>query len=162
LQQQKSTHHGPTNTMNDSSRALIGGAYASFAVAAGHLLAVLAGPAAYDFLEAPQLGRMEAAGSWVPDLITIPLAAVFALFGWYALSLAGRVRPLPLARPGVISIGSVYTLRGLVVVAELTMLARGVTLPFRFAGFSLISLAIGCAYLAGGIAARPVLGSAPR
>lgn len=140
--------------MNASRRALLVGAYGSFAVSLAHVAAIFAGPAAYTFMGAPQLGRAEAAGSWTPDLITVPLAALFALWGWYALSLAGRARRLPLARPAVLAIGGIYTLRGLVVFAEAAMLASGAALPPRNLVFSLISLSIGVAYLAGGVPRR--------
>lgn len=41
-------------------------------------------------------------------------AIIFIVFGLYALSGAGRIRPLPFLRWGLLGIGSVYLIRGLV------------------------------------------------
>ncbi len=43
-------------------------------------------------------------------------ALILALFGLYALSGAGTIRPLPLLRLGLIGIGSLYLLRGLFII----------------------------------------------
>jgi putative oxidoreductase len=123
----------------------------SFAVALVHLGAIFAGPAAYHYLGAPQLGVQEAAGSLWPDLLTLGLVAVFAGFGACALraALGTPERWLTLA---LLAIGSIYTLRGLVVLPEAFLLARGdARFPPRHAVFSLVSLLGGLAHLVGAL-----------
>lgn len=52
-------------------------------------------------------------------------------FGVYALSGAGVVRPLPLVKLGLVMIGSIYALRGLVVIRDILRLVRGDGYPLR-------------------------------
>jgi hypothetical protein len=91
----------------------------------------------------------------VPLLYVTGLAAVviFGIFGLYALSGAGYIRPLPLLRVGLLVIGCIYTLRGLVVISIL-LIAMGYlpsSDPVPPAGLasSVISLLIGLLYLLG-------------
>lgn len=136
--------------MPTRSRWLVLGAGLSFAVALLHLGIIFAGPDAYTYFGAGELGPLEAAGSRVPDAITAGLVAVFAVFGCYALAGAGLVRRLPLLAFALRAIGAVYSLRGLVLFPELVALARGTAaFPPRYAVFSLVSLLTGAAYLAG-------------
>ena len=124
-------------------------AAASFAIAILHLAIIFLGPEAYTWFGAPDLGALEAQGSRTPDLLTLVLVAVFALFGLYALSGAGVIRRLPLLAVGLIAIGTIFTLRGLGVIPDLLQLARGAAVPARQIVFSLVSLAIGLFYLMG-------------
>ncbi|HLM67366.1 MAG TPA: hypothetical protein VK358_07560 [Longimicrobium sp.] len=133
--------------MNASSRWLTIAAALCFGIALLHAAAIFMGPDAYAYLGAPELGRAEAAGSAVPDLITAVLVVVFGAFGAYALSGAGRVRRLPLLRVGLAAIGAVFTLRGLAVFVEVAQLGSGG--PPRMVVFSLVSLITGVAFLAG-------------
>ncbi|HEX9944454.1 MAG TPA: hypothetical protein VGG03_20785 [Thermoanaerobaculia bacterium] len=121
----------------------------SFAIALLHLVIIFLGPEAYTYFGAAELGALEAQGSRMPDLLTLVLVAVFTVFGLYALSGASVIRRLPLLRTGLIAIGSIYTLRGLVVIPDLIRLVQGAGYPIRQAVFSAVSLAIGLAYLFG-------------
>ena len=121
----------------------------SFAIALLHLAIIFMGPQAYTYFGAADLGALEAQGSRIPDLVTLVLVAVFAVFGLYALSGAGVIRRLPLLATGLVVIGSIYTLRGLVVVPDLIRLVQGAGYPLRQTVFSTTSLAIGLAYLLG-------------
>ncbi len=124
-------------------------AAASFAIALLHLAIIFLGPEAYTWFGAPDLGALEAQGSRTPDLLTLVLVAVFAIFGLYALSGAGAFRRLLLLAVGLIAIGTIYTLRGLGVIPDLLQLARGAAVPTRQVVFSLVSLGIGLLYLIG-------------
>lgn len=124
-------------------------ATASFAIAILHLAIIFLGPEAYAWFGAPDLAALEAKGSRTPDLLTLVLVAVFAVFGLYALSGAGAFRRLPLLAVGLIAIGTIYTLRGLGVITDLLQLARGDAVPARQIVFSLVSLGIGLLYLIG-------------
>jgi hypothetical protein len=146
--------------MNASSRWLTIAAALCFAIALLHAAAIFLGPGAYAYLGAPELGRAEAAGSAVPDLMTAVLVVVFGAFGAYALSGAGRVRRLPLLRVGLAAIGAVFTLRGLAVFVEIAQLGAGG--PPRMIVFSLVSLITGVAFLAGTLPRWRALNTAPR
>jgi hypothetical protein len=80
-------------------------------------------------------------------------AVVFAVFGLYALSGAGIIRPLPLLRLGLLGIGGVYTLRGLLVIPELLImggiLQSSEAIPPQGLASSLVSLFISVLYLTG-------------
>lgn len=146
--------------MNASSRWLTIAAALSFGIALLHAAAIFMGPDAYAYLGAPELGRAEAAGSAVPDLMTAVLVVVFGAFGAYALSGAGRVRRLPLLRVGLAAIGAVFTLRGLAVFMEVAQLGAGGA-P-RMVVFSLVSLITGVAFLAGTLPRWRALNADPR
>jgi hypothetical protein len=89
------------------------------------------------------------AGSPLPALLTLIAASVFTVFGFYALSGAGRAQRLPQLRIILIGISGVYLLRGLVVVPELLLYLNTSEIPLRALGFSLISLTIGIVYTIG-------------
>ncbi len=146
--------------MNASSRWLTIAAALCFGIALLHAAIIFMGPNAYAYFGAPELGRAEAAGSAVPDLMTAVLVVVFGAFGVYALSGAGRVRRLPLLRVGLILIGAVFTLRGLAVFVEVTQLASGGA-P-RMVVFSLVSLITGVAFLVGTLPRWRALNGDPR
>jgi hypothetical protein len=148
--------------MNASSRWLTVAAVLCFVISLLHGAMIFMGPDAYAYFGAPQLGRAEAAGSPVPDLMTAGLVLIFGAFGAYALSGAGRVRRLPLLRVGLAAIGAVFTLRGLFLFVELAGLATGAPIPPRMAVFSLVSLITGIAFLAGTLPRWRALNAEPR
>lgn len=78
-------------------------------------------------------------------------AVIFGIFGLYALSAAGDLRPLPLLRMGLLVIGGVYTLRGLLVIPQLLYVAgvlqSAETIFARAVLSSLVSLVVGVLYL---------------
>lgn len=135
--------------MHTSSRWLTLAAALCFGIALLHGAMIFMGPYAYAYFGAPQLGRAEAAGFAYPDQMAAGLVLIFAAFGAYALSGAGRVRRLPLLRVGLVLIGAVFTLRGLALFVELGQIASGAGIAPRMAVFSLVSLITGVAFLAG-------------
>jgi hypothetical protein len=127
---------------------LLGGG-ASFAIVLLHLGLALR-PQWYGYFGAGELGQLYEEGSRFTVLVTLGLALMFALWGFYALSGAGVMGPLPLLRAGLIGIGAIYVLRSLLLPSELfRALLRGA--PWRFVVFSTGSLAAGLLYLAGGL-----------
>lgn len=125
------------------------GAGLNFAIAVIHIGIIVVGAPAYLYFGAADLAVLATAGSAVPPLLMLVLIVLFIGFGLYALSGAGRIRPLPLVALGLISIGGIYTLRGLIVVLDILRLIRGAGYPFRQTVFSAIALAIGLIYLIG-------------
>lgn len=136
------------------SLLLLGGAI-STAIALLHGIIIFVGAPAYRYFGAgEEMARMAEGGSIFPAALTAFIALVFGVFAAYAFSGAKVIRRLPLLRTGLLTIGSIYLLRGLLVVAQVAQLARsGHSLVHRAVVFSLVSLVTGIVYLAGTIAA---------
>ncbi len=90
-------------------------------------------------------------------LASFSATALFAIWGLYGLSGAGRIRRLPLLRTGLLAIGGIYTLRGLLLFPVL-LLAVGlvpadgpVSPQMLFASLlaSSVALSTGILYLVG-------------
>jgi hypothetical protein len=129
---------------------LVAAAAASFAVAALHVAITFSGPAGYEYFGAPaNLVAAARRGSAVPALITMIIALVFAGFGLYALSGAGRAPKLPALRVLLVGISGIYILRGLVVVPEFLLYSFERTLPVRLMVFSVTALVIGLLHAVG-------------
>lgn len=60
----------------------------------------------------PEMQRWAEVNPVIPYLITVAVAVVFFVFGLYAFSAAGVIKPLPLLKPLVIIITALYMLRG--------------------------------------------------
>jgi hypothetical protein len=127
---------------------LLAAAVASFALVVLHFAIIVAGAPAYAyFLAGEQMVALARERSLVPTVITGGVAAVFAVFGVYALAGAGFLH-LPAARILVAAVGCIYTLRGLLIVPEAVMV-RFLDRPVRALFFSAIALAIGVVHLVG-------------
>ncbi len=135
--------------MTDGKFALTLGAVGNFIIAVVHLAIIVIGAPAYLYFGRVDLAQLAANGSVFPALVTFALALVFVSFGLYALSGAGFIQRLPLLKLGLVFIGSVYVLRGLIVVLDLLRLVRGAGYPFRETVFSAVALIIGLTYLYG-------------
>jgi hypothetical protein len=135
--------------------ALLLAAGGSLGVAALHVAIPLIGTEAYRFFGAPNMAEIVEAGVALrAALITFSLAAIFAVWGLYALSGAGVLRRLPLLRLGLLVIGGIYTLRGLLLIQEIIASIQGkMREPQYFMWFSVVSLVIGIFYLTGTIRA---------
>ena len=142
--------------------SLLVAAAGSLAIALLHLAIWMSGsPAWYAWFGARGLGELAARGSIVPTLFTLPIAALFAVFGAYALSAAGFIRRLPLLKTVLVLLALIYTLRGLVLILDLFALVTVLNYPPRAAVFSGVSLSIGLAYSIGTIRAWPRLRKTP-
>lgn len=142
----------------NGKRTLEAAGWLSAAVAVLHVVIVFVGPAAYRYFGAGEdMARQAEAGSFVPAALTLFLVALFAVFALYAFSGAGGLRRLPLLRTGLITIGLIYTLRGLALIPELIQYLRPPedVLP-RELVFSLVSLVTGLLYLLGTFERGPV------
>lgn len=128
---------------------LVIGAVANFVLALLHLAIIAIGPAAYIYFGAADLGELAAQGSPLPAIVTFVLAIIFCVFGFYALSGAGLAPRLPLLTLGLIGIGSIYTLRGLILILDLIRSIQGADYPFRQTVFSGTALVIGVSILTG-------------
>jgi hypothetical protein len=131
------------------SRLFLAGAAASFAIAALHLVIIVVGAPGYRYFGAPQLATLAEQGSARPALLTLLLAAVFAVWGLYGLSGAGRIRRLPLLRTILVAVAAIYLLRGLLLVPEIVGFVLGPVHYVRGMVFSFVSLCAGLAHLCG-------------
>lgn len=115
-----------------------------------HVVIIFSGPGAYVYFGAGQdMADGDAAGSWVPDLLTFGIALVFFVFAAYAFSAAGVLRALPAAKWVLICIASLFLVRGSVVVVELMGYLNEAVIPFRNLVFSTFSLVTGIFYARG-------------
>jgi hypothetical protein len=140
--------------------ALFLGGLMVLGVAVLHVAMIFVGAPAYRYFGAGgRMAQMAAAGSPVPALITLAAVVVFVAVGLYGLSGAGRLRRLPLLRTGLVAIGTVFTLPGIALVAELSVFVHAAHAPpVRFLVFSAVSLAIGLFYLVGTVVTWQALG----
>jgi len=71
-----------------------------------------------------------------------------ACSGLYALSGAGKIRPLPLLRAVLSVVTAIYLMRGLLIISE-TVVSLRRPYPFRLLLFSATALCVGLAHLVG-------------
>ena len=120
-----------------------------FLPAVGHLPRLFRLDAAFRLYRIePLMDRPAACWPPIPWLITLGAAGCLAICGLYALSAAGTLRPLPLLRPAVYAIGSLFVLRALGGAAA--FIRNGALTPAELAA-TVIAGTIGTLYLAGGI-----------
>ncbi len=96
------------------NRPLVIAAALSFAAAFLHLGCIIFGAPWYRALGAGErMAQLADADPWYPPTITVLIASVLALWGFYALSGAGVIRRLPLWRVVLAAITGIYLLRGI-------------------------------------------------
>jgi len=150
--------------MRMKNQWLILGGILSFAVALLHVVIIFIGAPAYRYFGAGEdMATAAESGSAFPALLTLFLAGIFAIWGFYGLSGAEVIRRLPLLKIALILIGAVYTLRGVAVFQQLFQIATSsAEVAPREIVFSLISLVIGSTYLIGTISNWSNLGASNR
>ncbi len=123
---------------------------ASTIAAAVHLLIVWGGPSWYRLFGAGEdMANAAAAGSPMPTLVTMGIAAVLATWAAYAFSGAGLLPRLPLLRLGLKLIAAIYLLRGVAVLPALVLLPASE--HWFWIWTSAISFGFGFCYLLGGM-----------
>ncbi len=129
------------------NKSLLFGGVSSFLVAALHLAMIVGGPSWYRFFGAgEQMATLAEEGSWTPALVTLAITIIFTVWGLYAFSATGIVRPLPWLKFALLAIASIYILRGLALFPWLIQADR--VDPF-LVWTSLISLGIGIVHSLG-------------
>lgn len=113
-----------------------------------HVGIVIGGAQWYRFFGAGEpMALAAAAGRVYPAIVTLGIAAVLALWSAYAFSGAGVIGPLPLLRLALITITSIYLVRGLAIV-PLLVFARSRSTPF-LVWSSLVCTVFGAVHLLG-------------
>ena len=122
----------------------------NFILSLGHLASLIR---ARQVFEAGGVGKEMAELSQIhpslPYLLTVMVAIVLFVFGLYAFSADGRIRKLPLLKPVIFGIASLFILRTFMGIAEM-IFRGGVHIPLELC-YSSGSLAIGLLYLLGGL-----------
>lgn len=138
------------------NRLLVVGAALSAIASLLHVAIVFGGPDGYRFFGAGErFAQLDAAGSPVPDLVSLGIAAVIGLWAAYALSGAGVIRRLPLLRTALVTITTIYLVRGL---ALLPLLLDDDVVPTAFDIWSsAICFGYGLVHLVGLVQAWPRL-----
>lgn len=129
----------------------------NLAAALAHLACIVGGAAWYRFFGAGErMARLVERNSVKPTLITLSVAAMLAVWSAFAFSGAGVIGRLPLLRPALLAITSIYLLRAL----ALPILFK--IMPDRSARFlvwsSAIVLAFGAVHAIGVIRGWNALG----
>ena len=129
-------------------KLLVAGGLLSLLASLIHVGVIIGGPDWYRFFGAGEdMANMAEKGYFYPTLITIGIALVLAIWGWFAFAGAGLVWKPPLLRTGLIVISSIYLARGLI------LLPMALLIPEKINNFaiwsSLIVLVYGLFYAAG-------------
>lgn len=102
------------------NKYLLSGGTFSILVALLHIAIIFGGPDWYRFWGAgEQIATMEENGSLLPDILTFLLVILFLICGLYTYSGAGLIRRLTLLKTGLVTISSIYTIRGLLLVIDI-------------------------------------------
>ena len=137
-----------TDGLDAGRHWLIGAGVLSAVAAALHVACIFGGPDWYRFFGAGErMARAAQAGSAMPAIVTLGIAAVLAIWAAYAFSGAGLIWHLPLLRTGLVTISAIYLARGLVLI-PMAVLKPALITPF-WIWSSLIVLIYGLVYAVG-------------
>lgn len=130
--------------MQTARLALLTAGGGLFAGAAVHVVAMLSGPDLIAALGAPpEIVRSATDGSSLAPTVIYAIAFLLAVVGACAFSVAGRMRPIPLARPVLYAMAAILLLRAM----ALPLMLAAVPQARSQAGMFDVSTALLCAVL---------------
>jgi len=136
--------------LKDGKAWFLAGGSVSFLISLLHLVIIFIGTSAYNYFGAgEEMVSMSEKGMPIPAIVTAGIAAVFFLFGLYAFSAAGKVRPLPATKVLLTIITIIYLFRGLAFVFELVIVVFRNDFPAHHLAFSFVALVAGLIHLTG-------------
>ncbi len=137
--------------MYDPTTLLNFGGTVCFLIAILHVMIIIVGPSAYRYFGAGEdLSTLAEQQSIIPTLVTAFIATVIAMFGLYAFSGAGEITRMPFLGPILIIIGSIFSLRGLILPIQLfQLLTRPHRVEIKEIFFSIIAMITGYCFLYG-------------
>jgi len=104
-------------SLNIQSKLLISAGVIASASAIWHLLCILGGPSWFAFARAPQqIIDSSIQGSLLAPIGTITVASLMFACTIFAFSAVGLIRKVPLLKSALITIATLCTLRGLIVI----------------------------------------------
>lgn len=132
----------------DHSPWLIAGGWANFSIGIAHVIGLAWAEEMFEVTGiGPEMKALADHGALLPYVLTVGVAVVFMVFGWYGLAAAARMRPLPKLKVGVFAIAGIYLLRG---VGELAVDVVRDELTLLEALYSVMAIGIGALYAIGG------------
>lgn len=142
------------------NRYLIGAAICCLVAALAHLGCIVFGGDWYRLFGAgEQMALLAEQGHWYPTVVTLVISLMLVMWALYALSGAGVIRRLPLLRPVLCGITTIFLLRGLAFVVIMPVFP-GNSLMFWWVS-SAICLLIGVLYLTGTVQCWRLLSNKP-
>lgn len=129
------------------SYSLVGAGLFSMLIALLHVYLAIR-PEVYRYFGAVELVELYEQGSSFTVLVRVGLAAMFAVWGLYAISGGGLLSPFPWAKTVLLGIGIIYVLRGLMLPTDIIK-SIGSAAPLRFIILSAGSLIIGLLHIYG-------------
>ncbi len=133
-----------------SAASLIFGGVGVLLGALLHVVALIGGPRWIAFVGAPvAVVRSAREGTWLAPVGALSIAALLTLWGLYAFSAAGWFRPLPLIRPVLALVATIFLLRGAIILPALGRVDWTSPVDLFVVGSSLFILLLGMAYAIG-------------
>ncbi len=133
--------------MKKNIMLIIGGSF-SFMASILHIAIIIGGSEWYRFFGAGEkIALMSEQGSWIPEIITMGIAAILFVWGLYALSGAKVLRHLLFLKPVLVIVSGIYLIRGLMLIPVFIIIPDQVDMFSVWS--SLASLFIGLAYAVG-------------
>lgn len=115
-----------------------------------HVVVLIGGPEWIRFVGAPEsVVRSAREGTWLAPVGALSIAALLAVWGLYAFSAAGWVRPLPLLKPVLGLIALIFLVRGALILPFLGRVNWSSPFDLFVVASSLFIFALGWAYAIG-------------
>jgi hypothetical protein len=115
-----------------------------------HVVVLIGGPDWIRFVGAPEsVVRSAREGTWLAPVGALSIAALLAVWGLYAFSAAGWVRPLPLLKPVLGLIALIFLVRGALILPFLGRVNWSSPFDLFVVASSLFIFALGWAYAIG-------------
>ncbi|MFC2104355.1 hypothetical protein ACFLS4_03270 [Bacteroidota bacterium] len=128
------------------------GGYINILIGAAHLIGLIWANTMFEVTGIGQeMKELSEINSSLPYLLTILVALIFFVFGYYGLSAKNKLKKLPFLKPVIFLIAVIYILRG---IGGLAVTAGQRTDLILEILYSLVALIIGLLYLLGGLKIR--------
>ena len=115
-----------------------------------HIVALVGGPSWIEFVGAPPLVvRSAIEGTWLAPAGALGIAALLTVWGLYAFSGAGLIRPLPLLKTVLGGVALIFLVRGLIVIPFLSRANWASPVETFAVAASVYVFALGAAYAVG-------------
>ena len=136
--------------MTLGKQCLAAGGLGVFAGAGVHVLALIGGPSWIEFVGAPpSVVRSAVEGTWLAPAGALGIAALLTIWGLYAFSGTGWIRPLPLLKTVLGGVALIFIVRGLIVIPFLSRADWASPIEVFAVAASFVVFVLGIAYAVG-------------